>query len=403
MQCVVLAGGLATRLRPLTEKVPKILLEIEGRPFIDYQLKLLAAQGVTEVVLALGYLAEQVERWLSDHPPPMKVRVVRETEPLGTAGALRLCLDQGALEERFLLTWGDSFLPIDWAPVWKAFTKDALMTVLENQGRWDTSNVVLRGGKLELYDKSRTFAKAQDFTFIDYGLMGLSRRVVESIPLGRADLAELFRGLSVGGQLQGFEVRHRFYEIGSHQGLDDFAAYLRARPLVVLDRDGVLNSTVPYGDDPRDSPLTPEEVSLLPGVAEAVRLLADRGAALAIASNQPSAAKGKTTREAAEATHARVLELLPVRPRSHICWHQREDLCSCRKPKPGLIVQAMAEAPGLETWMVGDKVTDHQAGRAAGARTALVEPAASDPTADPDWRGADLPAFVRFLGALKGW
>lgn len=401
MQCVVLAGGLATRLRPLTEKIPKVLLEVEGRPFLDYQLKLMAAQGVTEVVLALGHLGEQVEAWLAAHPPPVPVRMVREAEPLGTAGALRHCLDEGALEERFLLTWGDSFLPIDWRPVWEAFTGEALMTVLENEGKWDTSNVVFEGGALKLYDKSRTGAPASQFRFIDYGLMALRRSVVEGIAPGRADLAELFRTLSWDGKLQGFQVRHRFYEIGSKAGLEDFEEYLRAPVLVVLDRDGTLNCCVPHHDDQRDSPMCVDEVSLLPGVREAVQSLADHGAALAIATNQPSPAKGKCSRADAEAAHARVLELLPVKPRSHTCWHEKEDGCACRKPKPGLVLDAMAEAPGLETWMVGDKVSDHQAGRAAGARTALIEPAPRE--GDPDWHGADLAAFVRFLGALKGW
>ncbi|MBL8957700.1 MAG: HAD-IIIA family hydrolase [Myxococcaceae bacterium] len=400
MQCVVLAGGLATRMRPLTERVPKVLLEVGGRPFLHHQLRLMAEQGVTEVVLALGHLGEQVEQQLATSPPPVPVRVVREAEPLGTAGALRNCLEAGVLDERFLLTWGDSFLPIDWRPVWRAFTGEALMTVLENEGRWDTSNVVFESGELKLYDKSRAGAPAKAFRHIDYGLLALDRRVVEGLPRGRSDLATLFHLLSREGRLQGYEVRHRFFEIGSPQGLADLEQHFRAPVLVVLDRDGVLNRTVAHADDPRDSPLVPSEVELLPGVAEAVKLMHARGASLAIASNQPAAAKGKTTRANAEAVHARVLELLgPVGVRSHLCWHRREDGCACRKPKPQLVLDAMAEAPGLETWFVGDKHTDHEAGRAAGVRTALVSPASGD----ADWVGASLPAFVRFLSALKGW
>ncbi|MBK7863803.1 MAG: HAD-IIIA family hydrolase [Archangiaceae bacterium] len=401
MQCVVLAGGLATRMRPLTEKIPKVLLEVEGQAFLHYQLALLAAQGVDDVVLSLGYRAEQVEQWLHEHPPPpgMKVRCVVEREPLGTAGALRECFDQGVLDDTFFLTWGDSFLPFDWRPVWAAFRGEALMTVLENAGRWDTSNVVFRDGALRLYDKTRSGAPTEEFRHIDYGLMVLRRSVVEGIAPGRADLAELFRSLSREGRLQGFEVRKRFYEIGSPQGLEDLAAYFRAPPLVVLDRDGVLNRTVPYRDDPRDSPLSPDQVELLPGVAAAVAELHAHGVPLAIATNQPSAAKGKATRAALEATHARVLELLPVKPRSFICWHKKEDGCECRKPKPRLLLDAAAPYPELEGWMVGDRLTDHQAGRAAGMRTALL----GDAESDCDWRGADLPAFVRFLGAVKGW
>jgi histidinol-phosphate phosphatase family protein len=401
MQVVVLAGGLATRLLPLTEKIPKVLVEVEGRPFLHYLLRLLRAQGATEVVLSIGHLGEQVEAFLAAEPPALPVRVVREAQPLGTAGALRYCLEQGLLAERFFLTWGDSFLPLDWRPVWAAFSGDALMTVLHNAGKWDASNVVFREGKLVLYDKSRGGAPAEDFTHIDYGLMALKRSVVEELPAGRGDLAELFRALSKAGRLQGHLVRHRFYEVGSHQGFKDFGAYLRAKPLVILDRDGVINRVVPHADDPRDSPLNLGEVELMPFAAEAVVELARHGAALAIASNQPAAAKGKTTRAEAEAVHAQILSALPPGVRSHLCWHKKEDGCACRKPKPGLLLDAMAEAPNLETWFVGDKVTDHEAGRAAGVRTALVDPASAEP--GPDWKGPDIEAFVRFLAALKGW
>lgn len=397
MQCVVLAGGLATRMRPLTEKVPKVLLEVEGRPFLHYALRLMAAQGVTEAVLALGHLAEQVEAYLAAHPAPIRVRIVREREPLGTAGALRLCLDAGVLDDRFLLTWGDSFLPVDWKPVWEAFTGDALMTVLENNSAWDKSNVRFRDGRL-LYDKA---APAPDFTFIDYGLMGLTRAKVAQLPPGKGDLAHAFRDWSAAGEVQGFVVKHRFYEIGSPRGLEDFAAFVRAPVLAVLDRDGVLNQTVAHPHEPADSPMGPEEVALVPGAAEAVRTLAAHGVAIAIASNQPAAAKGKTTVERLDAAHAQIVQLLGAPGiTSHLCRHKKEDGCACRKPKPKLLLDARAAHPGHDdAWMVGDRATDAEAGRAAGMRTALV--AGSD--GDADWKGPDLAAFVRFLGALKGW
>lgn len=232
MQCVVLAGGLATRLLPLTGSIPKALLDVEGRPFLDWQLAHLARGGVSQVVLSVGHLAEQIAAHLQAHPPPLPVRLVEEKERLGTAGALRLCLDQGALDERFLLTWGDSYLPMDFRAAWAAFRasgKPALMTVLRNEGQWDQSNVVLEGGRLALYDKRRALRPAGDYTAIDYGLMALERAVVAGrLPPGHTgDLADLFHALSLEDQLAGFEVRERFYEIGSKQGLEDFRTFVR--------------------------------------------------------------------------------------------------------------------------------------------------------------------------------
>ncbi len=403
MQCVVLAGGLATRMRPRTEKVPKVLLDVAGQPFLRRAPRWWAAQGVSEVVLSVGFLAEQVEAFLAAEPPPVKVTLVKESEPLGTAGALRLCLERGALAESFLLTWGDSYLPVDFGAVWRDFEASnapALMTVLENRGQWDASNVVFEGGRLVLYDKARAGAEAGRFTHVDYGLMGLTRQLVQARVPARGDLAALFHQLSQEGALRGHEVKRRFYEIGSPQGLADLEAFLQAKTLAVLDRDGVLNATLPRAGEPRpDSPMGPEEVALLPGVAEALAELKAMGVETAIASNQPAAAKGKTTRERLEAAHAKVLELAGGIGSSHLCFHRAEDACECRKPKPKLLLDARKAHPGCgEAWMVGDRSVDAEAGRAAGMATVLLAGAEGE----AEWHLEDLPAFVRMLRALLG-
>jgi NDP-sugar pyrophosphorylase family protein len=236
VQCLILAGGLATRMRPLTETIPKAMIPVEGRPFIDHQLAWLAAHGVTDVVLSVGYLGAAIEAHVGDGAPHgLRARVVDEGPNLrGTAGAVRLAFDEGVLEERFLLTYGDSFLPIDFAAVFRHFEASgapALMTVYRNQGRWDTSNVIFDGRMVTLYDKQRQTRPPEDFAFIDYGLSALTRKAVEQgIPAGqKADLADLFHGLSLRGELAGWESPERFYEIGSPTGLTDFSAWVRAR------------------------------------------------------------------------------------------------------------------------------------------------------------------------------
>jgi NDP-sugar pyrophosphorylase family protein len=235
MQCVILAGGLATRMRPLTEQIPKALIPVEGRPFIDHQLGWLAAHGVTDVVLSIGYRGEALRAHVGDgRAYGLPVRFVDEGSNLrGTAGALRLAAEEGALDERFLVTYGDSFLPVDFGAVFAAFGAagaPALMTVFRNGGRWDESNVVFDGRRVILYDKQRRGRPIEDFTYIDYGLLALERSLVlDEIPaVEKADLADLLNALSVRGELAGFEAGERFYEIGSPAGLEDFAAWLRA-------------------------------------------------------------------------------------------------------------------------------------------------------------------------------
>jgi NDP-sugar pyrophosphorylase family protein len=212
------------------------LIPVAGRPFIDHQLDWLAAHGVTEVVLSVGYLGEAIGAHVGDGARyGLAARVVDEGPNLrGTAGAVRLAFDEGVLDERFLLTYGDSFLPIDFAAVFRDFTASgapALMTVYRNQGRWDTSNVIFDGRMVTLYDKQRRTRLPEDFAFIDYGLSALTRQTVaEEIPAGvKADLSDLFHTLSLRGELAGYEAPERFYEIGSPAGLADFTEWLRRR------------------------------------------------------------------------------------------------------------------------------------------------------------------------------
>lgn len=236
MQCVILAGGLGTRMRPYTEGMPKALIPAGGVPFIDFQLRWLATHGVTDVILSIGYRGEMLREHVRDGAKfGVPVRYVDEgTDLKGTAGALRMSLEQGVLADTFLVTYGDSFLPIDYGAVFRAYVasgKKAAMTVLENAGRWDTSNVIFEQGRLVLYDKKRVDRPAADYRFIDYGLTALSRAVVEemvpALAPGRAhDLAVVFHDLSVEGELLGIEVHDRFYEIGSPPGLADFSEWI---------------------------------------------------------------------------------------------------------------------------------------------------------------------------------
>jgi N-acetyl-alpha-D-muramate 1-phosphate uridylyltransferase len=233
MQCVILAGGLGTRMRPLTEACPKTLLPVRGRPFAWHQLQWLAAQGITEVIYCIGHQGDMIRRyWAGQRWPVPSVRFVDEGEQLrGTGGALRLALEEGVLDESFFVLYGDSFLPVEFGPVWQAFqasNQPALMTVLRNEGRWDRSNAIYQPGRVILYDKSNV----PGMQFIDYGLSCLRRDLFDGPT--PADLATLFREISLQGRLAGFEVHQRFYEIGSPDGLRDFEQYLDASLIAPL-------------------------------------------------------------------------------------------------------------------------------------------------------------------------
>ena len=223
----ILAGGLATRLRPTTEWIPKSLLEVRGEPFLAHQLRLLKRSGIERVVLCVSYLGEQIRDYARDGRSfglPIEYSF-DGPKLLGTAGALRRALP--LLGDSFFVLYGDSYLPCDYAAVEKAFVafgKQGLMTVFRNEGQWDSSNVEFDGERIVAYDKiNRTAAMHH----IDYGL-GLFRQ--ESFDSVRddepTDLASIYRDLLHRGQLAAFQVRERFYEIGSWQGIQELSEFL---------------------------------------------------------------------------------------------------------------------------------------------------------------------------------
>jgi N-acetyl-alpha-D-muramate 1-phosphate uridylyltransferase len=234
MQCVILAGGLGTRMRDFGEADhPKALLPVHGRPFVDHQLELLAARGIADVVFCIGHGGTALQGHVGNGAGyGLAIRYVDEGDDLrGTAGALRLALDEGVLDEAFAVLYGDSYLPIDLEPVWRAFGDGglpALMTVFRNENRWEPSNAVLDEGRVVLYDKRREHPRSGECRWIDYGLSVLRAELIEQrVPASKVtDLADLFHELSLEGKLAGFEVEERFYEVGSPHGLAELERYI---------------------------------------------------------------------------------------------------------------------------------------------------------------------------------
>ena len=221
----ILMGGLATRLRPITETIPKALIEVARRPFIVWQLEALAKQGALHVVLCTGYLGEQIEA-LVGNGADYGLRIDYSPDGpalLGTGGAIKKALP--LLGDTFFVLYGDSFLPVDFNAVETAFYasgQPSLMTVLRNGNRWDKSNARLYDGKVE-YNKHAPHPMME---FIDYGLSVLTARVFERCAsVANFDLADLYQQLSADGEMAGLEVTERFYEIGSHQGIAETEAY----------------------------------------------------------------------------------------------------------------------------------------------------------------------------------
>ena len=224
----ILAGGLATRMRPVAERIPKALFEVAGKPFIEHQLALLRREGVERVVLCVGFLGEMVEAHIGDGARfGLKVAYSFDGERLlGTGGALRRALPM--LGENFFVLYGDSYLDIAYAPVQAAYRASglpALMTVFRNEGRWDTSNVVFDGKHVVRHDKRD---RTEDMAFIDYGLGVVNSDIIRAWKDEAFDLSDLYGSLAREGRLAGFEATTRFYEIGTPSGLAEADSHLRS-------------------------------------------------------------------------------------------------------------------------------------------------------------------------------
>ena len=224
----ILAGGLATRLRPLTGKIPKSLVPVNGEPFIAHQLRLLKSRGLEHVVLCVGHFSEMIQDYVGGGETfGLKVEYSLDGPvSLGTAGAIRNALP--LLGDAFFVVYGDSYLLCDYGLIQNGFLelgKAGLMTVFRNEGLWDTSNVEFRDGVIYDYNKRTLTSRMRH---IDYGLGVFRESVFAALPPGPGDLAEVYQSLLVRGELAAIEVTERFYEVGSHVGLAEFQQFVSA-------------------------------------------------------------------------------------------------------------------------------------------------------------------------------
>jgi NDP-sugar pyrophosphorylase family protein len=224
MQTVILAGGLGTRLRPLTFELPKVLVPVDGKPFLHHQIELLREHDVADIVLCVGHLGDQVRAYFGDgRRLGVRIRYSEEQSVLlGTAGALKNA--EPLLEDDFFLLYGDSYLLVDYGEVMRYFRSAGrglgLMVVYHNAGRYERSNVIVREGRVAIYDKE---CRTPGMAYINYGLSVLRKEALKFVPVGRPfSQEELYDLLIERGELLAWEAKHRFYEVGSQQGLAEF-------------------------------------------------------------------------------------------------------------------------------------------------------------------------------------
>ena len=228
MQVIIIAGGLGTRLGQLTLNQPKSMIQILGKPFIEYQFDLLTKGSVTDVVLCLGYQGKQIADYCGDGRKfGVNLRYSFEDKPLDTAGAIKLA--EPLLEEYFFTLYGDSYVFIDFKDMLSSIRKGnkiGAMSVFQNQDRFDKSNTAVVDGGVTFYSKEQR----ANLKYIDYGVNLFRKEVLKLIPNGEPySMGTLFNQLIGRQELLAYEVKKRFFEIGSVNGLTEFTEYVKGR------------------------------------------------------------------------------------------------------------------------------------------------------------------------------
>lgn len=376
MQAVILAGGTGTRLRPFTLELPKPLYPIQDRPFLDYLLDQVESFGISEVLLLLGYKAQKIIEYLTEHPRP-KLTISCSVTPEDYETGARLRAASGQIKDDFLLMYCDNYCPIAFSSHVKSFSQNsALVQVMAytNQDGYTKNNLRVENGKVLTYDKSR---ESEGLNAVDIGYALISRKVLEWLPEAENVNFEkyIYKTALEAGRMYASITGHRYYSIGSFERMALTEQFFSGRKAVFLDRDGTINVRPPQACYVE----SPDDFIWISGAKEAIKRLNDAGILVLLVSNQPGIARKRLTWEALESIHNKMKEDLREIgawiDEIYICPHNWDEGCDCRKPQPGLLYQAQ-RAYDLniprDCLLIGDDERDIEAANRADCRSVLV-------------------------------
>jgi len=290
-QAVILAGGRGSRLRPITDSLPKPMIPFYGKPFLEYLVELLRAQGFERILLLLGYLPELVRSHFGDGRR-WEMKIDYSVSDIEDETGRRLTKAGSKIDPMFLLMYCDNYWPMPFEKMWKAFLeKDpvGMLTVYRNWDKYTRDNVRLaEDGKVLTYDKERT---ASGLSGVDIGFAIFRRQVLDLLPEENVSFERVvYPKLVEKGQLAAFRTGHRYYSVSAPERLSLTEQFLKDRSsAVILDRDGVLNKKPSKAQYVRSW----ADWEWLPGAKEALRLFKEAGLKVILVSNQAGIARGK--------------------------------------------------------------------------------------------------------------
>jgi D-glycero-D-manno-heptose 1,7-bisphosphate phosphatase len=363
-QAAILCGGLGTRLRPLTDTMPKPMVPVNGFPFLKYLLEQLKDNGVKEVILMTGYLGEQIRDYFGDGTS-LGISIRYSQGPAEWETGRRLFEAKGMLNEHFFLLYSDNFLSLSLNKIFKFYSekKKLLSFVVHPKAK---GNIRLReDGIVQVYDKSRS---AEGLDFVELGYMIANKKIFEYYTDKDVSFSDIITKLVSAQEVAGMSILDAYYSISDMDRLKLTEEYLKPKKVLIIDRDGVINEKPPRG----------EYVSswgkflFIRENIEAMKKLSHAGFSFIVISNQAGIARGMVSGEAVAAIHQRMREELGREGISildiYVCPHHWDEKCFCRKPQPGLFFEASRKWLFRldKTFFIGDDSRDCQAAYRAG-------------------------------------
>lgn len=375
-QAVILAGGVGSRLRPLTDTIPKPMVLVNNRPYLEHLIELLKSNGISEVLLLLGYLSEKVVDYFGDGSD-FGIKIKYSIGDVSFETGKRIKDAEALIENLFLLMYCDNYWPLNLQRLIDLHERNqtaATVTVYTNKDGITRNNMCVdENGYVVKYDKSRT---EKNLNGVDIGFFIIDKKIMNLMPTKNFSFEkEILFQLIENKQLSGYLTDHRYYSIGSLERIPKTERFLLPKKVIFLDRDGVINKKAPKAEYVKSW----DEFEFLPDSIDAMKLLSQHGYKIFIITNQAGIARGKMTENDLKEIHSnleRELEKKNVKIEEvYYCPHGWDDGCECRKPKPGMLFQAAREhdLDLSKCVFIGDDERDQQAGDAAGCRTLLVD------------------------------
>ena len=376
-QAVILAGGRGTRLKPLTDTIPKPMIAFHGKPFLEYLINNLREQGISRILLLLGYLPEIIESYFGDgrhFGVDIDYSITDEDHDTGK----RIKLAENQIDEHFMLMYCDNYWPLRLKVMLDQYTRfgaEAQITVYSNKDNYTRSNVRVENELVVEYDRTRTL---HGLNGVDIGYAMLNKSVLRYLSGDNVHFEKtVYPRLVETSELAAYVTDHRYYSVGSFERLDLTSAFLRGERSIILDRDGVLNKKAPKAQY-----ITKwSEFQWLPGAIEALALLKQSNYRVIIVTNQAGISREMMTLDDLQDIHNKMLDEATETGGGidaiYYCPHGWDENCECRKPKPGMLFDAQRDfnLDLTKTFFIGDDERDEMAGHAAGCPTILVNDA----------------------------